>query len=183
MNYKLRNSIYFTPVFADLIRNPLNTKGCRIKFGMTCKGLLNVLICLTIIVLIGCINKTSQSTDTIIPVSIIFDTDLGPDYDDVGALTMLHALADSGQVNLLATISSNKHEQVIPCIEVINTYFNRPSIPVGAPKSEGGVSLTTWHKVKWTEVLPAKYPYKTQRTSDAPDAVKVYRKVLKRPAG
>ena len=178
MNYKSRNTIYFTPVIADLIRNPLNTKGCRIKFGMTCKGLLNALICLTIIVLIGCTNKSSQSTDAITPVSIIFDTDLGPDYDDVGALTLLHALADSGQVNLLATISSNKHEQVIPCIEVINTYFNRPSIPVGAPKSEGGVSLTTWHKVKWTEVLPAKYPHKTQKTSDAPDALKVYRKVL-----
>ena len=112
------------------------------------------------------------------PVSIIFDTDLGPDYDDVGALTLLHALADSGQVNLLATISSNKNEWVVPCIEVINTYFKRPSIPVGAPKSEGGVDLTTWHKVKWTEVLPAKYKHQTQKTADAPDAVKVYRKIL-----
>jgi len=126
------------------------------------------LICMTFLLWTACTGK----------VSIIFDTDLGPDYDDVGALTLLHALADSGQVNILATISSNKHEMVIPCIEVINTYFNRPSIPVGAPKSEGGVNLTTWHKVKWTEVLPAKYKHKTAKTSDAPDAVKVYRKIL-----
>ena len=90
----------------------------------------------------------------------------------------MHALADSGQVNILATLSSNKDERVVPCIEVLNTYFKRPNIPVGAPKSEGGVSLTSWHKVKWTEALPANYPHKTAKTSDAPDAAKVYRQVL-----
>ena len=130
-------------------------------------------ICLTFLFAVACTGKTPQQ-----PVSIIFDTDLGPDYDDVGALALLHALADSGQAIILATVSSNKHEAVIPCIEVINTYFNRPSIPVGAPKSEGGVNLTTGHNVKWTEVLPAKYKHKTAKTSDAPDAVKVYRKIL-----
>jgi inosine-uridine nucleoside N-ribohydrolase len=113
-------------------------------------------------------------------VNLIFDTDLGPDYDDVGALALLHALADSGQVNLLATVSSNKDERVVPCMEVINTYFGRPGIPVGAPKSEGGASLTTWHKVKWTDFLPEKYPHRTAKTSDAPDAVKVYRQILSR---
>ncbi|MDR1675685.1 MAG: nucleoside hydrolase [Tannerella sp.] len=112
------------------------------------------------------------------PVSLIFDTDLGPDYDDVGALALLHALADSGQVKLLATVSSNKDERVIPCIEVINTYFGRPDLPAGAPKSEGGVSLTAGHRVKWTDVLPAKYPHRTAKTSDAPDAVNVYRQIL-----
>ena len=53
-------------------------------------------------------------------VNLILDTDMGPDYDDVGAMTLMYALADSGQVNILATLSSNKDEQAIPCIEVIN---------------------------------------------------------------
>lgn len=114
------------------------------------------------------------------PVNLIFDTDLGPDYDDVGAMAVMHALADSGLVNILATVSSNKDERVVPCIEVINTYFGRPSIPVGAPKSEGGVSMTTGHAVKWTDVLPEKYKHQTAKTSDAPDAVKVYRQILSR---
>lgn len=121
---------------------------------------------------------TGNQIDKSEPVNLIFDTDLGPDYDDVGAMTLMHALADSGQVNILATLSSNKDERVVPCIEVLNTYFKRPNIPVGAPKSEGGVSLTSWHKVKWTEALPANYPHKTAKTSDAPDAAKVYRQVL-----
>ena len=71
-------------------------------------------------------------------VNLILDTDLGPDYDDVGAMALMHALADSGQVKILATVSSNLDERVVPCIEVINTYFKRPDIPVGAPKSGRG---------------------------------------------
>lgn len=139
-----------------------------------------LLICLAA-VLAACSGKPAATVSAGMmaqPVNLILDTDLGPDYDDVGAMALMHALADSGQVNILAVVSSNKDERVIPCIEVLNTYFNRPDIPVGAPKSEGGASLTTWHKTKWTEVLPARYPHKTARTSDAPDAVKVYRRVL-----
>ena len=102
---------------------------------------------------ISCKGNVSQ-TDKPQPVNLILDTDLGPDYDDVGAMALMHALADSGQVNILATLSSNHDERVVPCIEVLNTYFNRPDIPVGAPKSEPGASLTTWHKTKWTDELP-----------------------------
>lgn len=123
-------------------------------------------------------NTSKAENQSASPVNLIFDTDLGPDYDDVGTMALLHALADNGEVNILATLSSNHHENVVPCIEVLNFYFNRPDIPVGTPKSEGGANLTTWHKVKWTEILPAKYPHKTKKTADAPDAVKVYRRLL-----
>lgn len=128
---------------------------------------------------VSCSNMLSRS-DALKkdPVYLILDTDLGPDYDDVGAMALMHALADSGQVDILATLSSNHDENVIPCMEAINTYFNRPSLPVGGPKSGGGVKMTSGHKIRWTEVLPAKYPHRTAKTSDAPDAVEVYRKVL-----
>ncbi|MDR2969549.1 MAG: nucleoside hydrolase [Tannerellaceae bacterium] len=111
-------------------------------------------------------------------INLILDTDLGPDYDDVGAMAVMHALADSGYVDILATVSSNRDERVIPCMEVLNFYFNRPDIPTGAPKGENAPSLTTWHKTKWTDALPARYPHRTKKTSDAPDAVKLYRKIL-----
>lgn len=55
---------------------------------------------------------------------MIFDTDMVSDYDDVGAL------ADSGEVNILVAVSSNKCVTVVPCIEVINTYFGRLNIPI-----------------------------------------------------
>lgn len=139
-----------------------------------------LLVCM-FAVLISCSGNKSKKAlqvEEIQPVNLILDTDLGPDYDDVGAMAVMHALADSGYVNILATLSSNHDESVIPCIDVLNTYFNRPDITLGAPKSEGGVTMTSGHKIKWTEVLPAKYPHKIKKTSDAPDAVQVYRKIL-----
>lgn len=117
----------------------------------------------------------SIKNDTPAPVRIIFDTDLGPDYDDVGALAILHAMADSGKAEILATISSNKHELVVPSIEVINTWFGRPDLPVGAPAGEGAVMGSSQH---WADSITARYEHRTKSTSDAPDAVKVYRKIL-----
>lgn len=133
--------------------------------------------------LISCTSHPSKKISPVAddqPVDLILDTDLGPDYDDVGAMAVLHALADSGQVKILATLSSNQDEQVVPCIEVLNTYFGRPDLPVGAPKCVPKISLTTWHATKWTEQLPAAYPHRTARTSEAPDAVKIYRQILSR---
>jgi len=109
------------------------------------------------------------------PVKIIFDTDLGPDYDDVGALAFLHAMADSGKAEILATLSSNQHELVAPSIEVINTYFHRPNLPIGAPKNKG-VNLGSWQH--WADSIVAKYPHKIKSTSEVPDAVKIYREIL-----
>jgi inosine-uridine nucleoside N-ribohydrolase len=108
-------------------------------------------------------------------VKIIFDTDLGPDYDDVGALAFLHAMADSGKVEILATISSNKHELVAPSIEVINTYFGRPGLFIGAPKTEGVNLGSSQH---WADSISAKYPHIIKSTNEAADAVDVYRKIL-----
>lgn len=108
-------------------------------------------------------------------VKIIFDTDFGPDYDDVGALAFLHAMADSGRAEILATVSSNQHELVAPCINIMNIYFDRPDLPIGAPKSNG-VNLGAFQH--WPDTLVARYPHSVKSTSDVPDAVSVYRKVL-----
>jgi inosine-uridine nucleoside N-ribohydrolase len=112
------------------------------------------------------------------PVSLIFDTDMAPDYDDVGALAILHAMADSGEVKILATVSSNLRNTAVPCIEVLNTYFGRPDIPLGAVKGNA-CDLGTWHKgLKWTEELPEKYLHRTKSTADSEDATNLYRRVL-----
>src|SRR5512133_3369033 len=109
------------------------------------------------------------------PVKIFFDTDLGPDYDDVGALAFLHAMADSGKAEILATIASNKHKLVAPSIEVINTYFGRPELPIGAPKSEGADMGSSQH---WADSIVSKYPHKLNSTDDAENAVTLYRRIL-----
>jgi len=107
--------------------------------------------------------------------AIIFDTDLGPDYDDAGAIAVLHAMADSGKAEILATLSSNRHELVAPSIDVINTYFNRPDLPVGAPKT-GGISMGSGQH--WADSIVSVYPHRIRSTEEVPDAVEVYRRIL-----
>jgi pyrimidine-specific ribonucleoside hydrolase len=68
------------------------------------------------------------------PVFVIFDSDMGPDYDDVGAIAILHNLADKGEAKILATMASTNYEGVAGVLNVFNTYFSKPNIPVGVPK-------------------------------------------------
>ncbi|MGC1390632.1 MAG: nucleoside hydrolase [Bacteroidales bacterium] len=125
------------------------------------------------LILSGCANQSVEKK--VKPVKIIFDTDLGPDYDDVGALAFLHAMADSGKVDILATVSSNKNELVAPSISVINTYFGRSELPVGAPKTIGVSLGSSQH---WADSIVNKYPHSLKSTTKAGDAVDVYRKAL-----
>ncbi|HEU5052815.1 MAG TPA: nucleoside hydrolase [Hanamia sp.] len=109
------------------------------------------------------------------PVRIILDTDIGPDYDDVGALAVLYALADKGEAIPLAVMASNKNQFVAPVIDVLNTYFGRPDLPIGAPKGFG-VDIGAWQK--WPQMLLEKYPHTITSTSEVQDAVALYRKIL-----
>jgi pyrimidine-specific ribonucleoside hydrolase len=130
-----------------------------------------ILVCL--LILFGCTNQSDEKNAA--PVKLIFDTDLGPDYDDVGALAFLHAMADSGKVDILATVTSNKNELVAPSINVINTYFGRSELPVGAPKTNGVDLGSSQH---WADSIVGKYPHSIKSTSNVPDAVDIYRKML-----
>lgn len=130
---------------------------------------------ISLLILAACSGPSAKNVSRV--PEIIFDTDLGPDYDDVGALALLHAMADSGKAEILATISSNRNPLVAPSIEVINTYFNRPQLEIGAPEPAGPDLGSTQH---WADSIVARYPHKLRSTEEAEDAVKLYRKILNR---
>ncbi|MFM9908198.1 MAG: nucleoside hydrolase [Chitinophagaceae bacterium] len=109
------------------------------------------------------------------PISIIFDTDIGPDYDDIGALAMLHAMADSGECTILATIASNKHQYIAAVLDVMNTYFNRPGLPIGVVRGNA-VTIDAWQK--WDSLLAANYTHDINSNEQAEDALKLYRRLL-----
>src|SRR5215218_3699401 len=109
------------------------------------------------------------------PVPVIFDSDMGPDYDDVGAITLLHAFADSGRARILATIASTKYEGVAGVFSVLNTYFNKPRIPIGVPK---GAAVTKRDSQHWSDTLLANYPHEIKTNDEVPDATELYRKIL-----
>ncbi len=106
---------------------------------------------------------------------IILDTDFGPDYDDVGAVAFLHCAADKGEARILSTIVSNRHSLAAPCLDIVNMYYNRSDIPIGAPK-KGNVNIGSWEN--WLDTIYANYPHRLLSTEDVPDAVEVYRRIL-----
>ena len=109
------------------------------------------------------------------PVSVIFDSDMGPDYDDVGAIAMLHNFADEGSANILATIASTKYKGVVEVFDAFNTYFNRPDLPVGVPKGKASELRDNQH---WSDTVRMKYPHSLKSNSEAEDAVRLYRRIL-----
>ena len=120
------------------------------------------------------ISVSSQAQKTK-PLPVIFDSDMGPDYDDVGAITLLHAFADSGYINILATVASTKYEGVAAVFNVLNTYFKRPGLLIGVPKSKALELKDSQH---WTDTLLLKYPHKIKRNDEVLSAIEVYRKSL-----
>jgi len=119
-----------------------------------------------------CASSFAQTTK---PVPVIFDSDMGPDYDDVGAITLLHAFADSGYVKILATIASTKYEGVAAVFDVLNTYFKRPDILIGVPK---GKALELKDSQHWTDTLLLNYPHSIKKNEEALDAMNAYRRLL-----
>ena len=129
---------------------------------------------------------------------IIFDTDMITDFDDVGALACLHALADAGECEILATISSTRGNASVGAVEVINHYYGRGDLPVGAPKGMGVMGAHPGAKTKVDPSSPlgektggdgghykyrkmlADYPgwYRYADADAAPDANETYRRVL-----
>lgn len=106
---------------------------------------------------------------------IIFDSDMGPDYDDVGALAMLHALSDFGECEILATVVSNRYPANAAITEAINRYFKRPDIPVGIAGSKAPYLAPSNH---YTDSLAQIFLGEVRSSDEYPSSLEIYRKVL-----
>jgi hypothetical protein len=115
------------------------------------------------------------------PVKVIFDTDMAGDVDDVGALAILHALADLGEAEILAVGISSRNEDVGPCVDAINTWYGRPDIPIGYQRGiQVGYPADTGETIrsKYAAEVGKAFPHRLARSRDAPDAALLYRQVL-----
>lgn len=115
---------------------------------------------------------------------VIFDTDMVEDYDDVGAMACLHALADEGKCEILAMATCTRDNQSVAAVEVLNAFYGRPDIPVGCAKGAGVVGVPDGNPSrpghrKFTRLAEA-YPEWVRHfnSNDAPDANDVYRRAL-----
>ena len=108
-------------------------------------------------------------------VKIIFDTDMLTDCDDVAALGILHKLADAGEAEILATMVTSSYPMSGPVVDAINTYYNRPEVPIGVPKKDYGVYRDN---SSFLDSVAAEFPHRLKSNTEAYDAVALYRKIL-----
>jgi hypothetical protein len=107
------------------------------------------------------------------PVKIFFDTDMETDCDDAGALAVLHALADRGECEILATVASVRDVNSLATVDAINRYRGRPDLPLGLVKGEGVKAASAF-----AGKIAREFPHQVDSPDAVPDAVEVYRRVL-----
>ena len=126
-----------------------------------------VLLCVMALAVGGC-----SSVERVPPVKIIFDTDIGGDADDLGALAMLHNFVSKGECELLAVMSWANDEYAVPAIDAINRYYHHPDIQIGARK-DNIYNLDRLYNKPIADHFKNTLTYK-----DVPDTTTLYRKIL-----
>ncbi len=114
------------------------------------------------------------------PVGVIFDTDMGNDIDDALALAVIHSLESRGECKLLAVTLTKDNEYSAPFVDLVNTFYGRGDIPIGAVRK--GVTPADGKYLKPVTTsrdgdVP-RYPHDLKSGRDAPEAVSLLRKIL-----
>lgn len=117
-------------------------------------------------------NLLAEGSEEMQPKKVIFETDMSTDVDDVGALAVLHALADSGEAEILAISFNEVHPSAAKAICAINTWYNRADIPIGIYKGE----LADPDESSYLDAL-ANFPHDLP-TLPTPSSLALYRRVL-----
>ena len=124
----------------------------RLLFGFLCSSLISC----------------EQQTDN----HLILDTDISSDADDVGAVAVLHALADQGSVNIEGMVVSSGDFWSKGCLDTLNSHFNRPTIPVGIVSTQTAVVGTS----SYTREIAGES--EKNNSSKSEDGVSLYRRIL-----
>ena len=128
------------------------------------------------------------------PTRVILDTDMWGDIDDALALAMLHALQDRGEASILAVTSSTDDRWCAAYVDLLDTAYGRPGIPVGLVRNgvkpparwaggsapmDAGAPMYTEYVAKLRKLDgAAKFPRSLTYGDDAPEAVALLRKTL-----
>lgn len=109
-------------------------------------------------------------------IKILFDTDIGGDCDDAGAMAVMHELANRRECEILAVTHCCAGPYNAGCIDAINRYFGRPDIPVGVFHPEDNV-ITHWRDV-YARSVAERFPNRFSGGEKCPGTVEIMRKTL-----
>jgi purine nucleosidase len=141
---------------------------------LRCKNYAQILLCVLLVYL-----SSVAAAQT--PVNIIFDTDIGNDVDDALALAMLHASENRHEARLLAVTITKDNQWAAPYVDLVNTFYGRPDIPIGmvrngkTPASDPLIQVPSERKNPDGSYV---YPHKITDGAQAQDAVALLRKTL-----
>lgn len=116
------------------------------------------------------------------PITVILDTDMGNDVDDVLALDMLYKYQDVNAVNLASIINNKGNAYAVPFLHLMNQWYGYPNISLGnvadSPVKEGKKISYVEHVYNFKSAAGdfVFSDYRTDKKSE--DAVVLYRKVL-----
>lgn len=118
-------------------------------------------------------------------IRYILDTDMASDCDDAGALAMVNAAIDNGDLNLLAVTVSTGGPYGAPAVAAINTWYGHREVPVGTLKDPtfwvGGSKdkpAGAYNYESFNHVLAEESFAPLKHGDDAPDAVDLLRQTL-----
>lgn len=146
---------------------------------------LNFLI-VFLLALVGCKNNKASQGEVVKQetnkISIIFETDMGNDVDDALALDMLYKYLDADKIDLLAISTNKESEYSAGYIDIMNTWYGYPNIPVGVIREDASKTDNDPVFVKAACELEVDGKPAFERTvkqhSDFPSSVPLYRKIL-----
>jgi inosine-uridine nucleoside N-ribohydrolase len=120
-------------------------------------------------------NHAAEAADGtgLAPVRIILDTDMSRDIDDVGALAVLHALAQLGEADILGIVVSCAQPFTVPCASAINHFYGRPDLPIGVVRRNGIDDHS-----RYVRGIADEFSHLHASADDAEDAVLLYRRLL-----
>ena len=118
-------------------------------------------------------NLLAEDAEKMNPKRVIFETDMCTDVDDVGALAVLHALADNGEVEILGISYNEVHPSGAGTICAINTWYNRGDIPIGIYKGD----LADPDESSYLDDIAANFPHDFP-TVPTPSSLELYLQVL-----
>ena len=90
------------------------------------KKLFQTLAVCMAILLSGCTSEHQTNR-----LYVIFETDIGNDIDDALALDMLYKYMDQGEIELSAVMTNKCAPEVGEYMDIMNTWYGYPNIPVG----------------------------------------------------
>ena len=115
------------------------------------------------------------------PVQMILDSDFGSSTDDLFALMMLNHYIDDGLVDLKGIIVDREGEKNAGVVDIFNTYYGHPDIPVGLERN--GVKnprcFIPYNGIcDLTDAQGNPLFKRSLDTSTLPDGYKLYRQLL-----